>query len=258
MFEWLQKEIAAINTPGFHVVDGPADRELRDVVMQSDLSLPPSYWEFVLTFGNAKLYLKTGSQSYRIGVFAGPKEARLNDGTRIYHIGFHDGASVYLKPEYDLTKTSVFEFESDSEEKVADGFDEWLTASCSCARSSYGKEKWAEILRGPKPFTAEEMGVVEARRRIRWRVLGIDANENHIFEITNVSARRLEKLTVGVRSKDRRLNGALVLQIGHVGPGEMEIIHVGCYRGLLSPREVEVFALPDPQPQDRGRYAELE
>jgi hypothetical protein len=257
MFEWLEQEISAIKTPRFHVVDGPVEAKLREAVMQSDLPLPPSYREFVLKFGNAKLYRMPRCDSYRIGVFAGPREATLSDGARIYHLGFHDGASVYVKPGSNSTELPIFEFESGSEEKVADDFAEWLRESCAHARNTYGKEKWAEIVRGPEPFTVEEQEVIEARRAIQWRVLGIDADGNHIFEMTNASRRALPVLTVGVRSKDRRLNGAVLLKIEHIGPGQTGTVNAGCYKGLVSPREIEVFALPDPQPEDRERYVEL-
>jgi len=70
MFEWLEQEISAVRTPRFHVVDGPVEAKLRQAVMQSGLLLPPSYREFVLNFGNAKLYRRAQSNSYRIGVFA--------------------------------------------------------------------------------------------------------------------------------------------------------------------------------------------
>jgi hypothetical protein len=257
MFEWLEQEIFAIKTPRFHVVDGPAEAKLREAVRQSNLPLPPAYREFVLKFGNAKLYRMAASDSYRIGIFAGPKEATLADGTGIYHLGFHDGASVYVKPEPNSTVLPIFEFESGSEEKVADDFGGWLTESCVQARSAYGREKWAEIVRGPEPFTAEENEVIEARRLIQWRVLGIDAEGNHIFELVNAGSRTLPVLTVGVRSKDRRLNGAVLLKIGHIRPGQTGIVHTDCYKDLMSPRDIEIFALPDPQPEDREQYAEL-
>jgi hypothetical protein len=257
MFEWLEQEISAIKTPRFHVVDGPIKAKLQEAVMQSSLPLPPSYREFVLKFGNAKLYRRTQNDSYRIGVFAGPREATLNDGSRIYHLGFHDGASVYVKSESSSTELPVFEFESGSEEKIADDFEEWLRESCAHARNTYGKEKWAEIIRGPEPFTVEEQELIEARRAIQWRVLGIDADGNHIFEVTNASGQALPVLTVGVHSKDRWLNGAVRLKIGHIGPGQTGIVHADCYKDLVSPHEIEVFALPDPQPEDRERYTEL-
>lgn len=257
MFEWLEQEVSVIKTPRFHVVDGPAGAKLREAVTQPGLPLPPSYREFVLKFGNAKLYHRGESDSYRIGVFAGPRAATLHDGVRICHLGFHDGASVYVKPGSGSTELPVFEFQSGPEEEVADSFEEWLRESCAYARNAYGEEKWAEIVRGPEPFTVEERDVIEARRAIRWRVLGFDADENHILEVTNASGRVLPVLTLGVRSQDRRLNGAVLLKIGHIGPGQTAILHVDCYKSLLPSREIEIFAMPDPRPEERERYAEL-
>lgn len=258
MFEWLEREISTIKTPRFHVVDGPPDAKLRAAVIQSNLPIPSSYKEFILKFGNAKLYRRAQNDSYRLGVLAAPKEEALSDGTCIYQIGFHDGARVYVKPATDLAEFPIFEFELDSKEKVADDFDEWLMASCAHARSAYGKEKWAEIMRGPEPFSPDEEEVVEARRQIRWRVLGIDPVGNHVFEVTNAGSRRLPALTVGVRSRNGRLNGAIRLKIGHIGPGETAVLHRECYKDLMPPHEIEAFALPDPRPEDRDRYGEFE
>jgi hypothetical protein len=124
MFEWLEEEISAIKTPRFHLVDGPANAELRDAVMQSSLPLPSSYREFVLKFGNAKLYRRARNDSYQVHVYAGPREGTLNDGTRLYHLGSHDGASVYVKPDPNSAKLPIFEFEDDSEEQVAESFEQ--------------------------------------------------------------------------------------------------------------------------------------
>ena len=257
MFEWLQSEIEAVKTPRFHVVDGPADSKLRAAIVQSDLQLPEAYKQFVLTFGNARLYRNARNHSYRIGIFAGPRESTLNDENRIYHLGFHDGASVYVKPEAGSVKLPIFESELDEEEKVADNFEEWLTASCARARNSFGKRQWNEILHGPRPFTPEEQVLLATRRQIQWRVLGIDGNGDHIFEVTNAATRALPVLTVGIRSKDRRLNGAIPLDIGHIGPGETGVLHRDCYKAQKPPSEIEAFPLPDPQPEDRDYYWEF-
>jgi hypothetical protein len=257
MFEWLEEEISQIKTPRFHMVDGPTKGKLQEAVIQSSLLVPVSYMEFVLKFGNAKLYHRVESDSYKVGVFAGPREAKLNDGTRILHLGFHDGASAYVKPASNSVEIPIYEFESGPEKRMSSSFEDWLTASCAQARESYGKKEWAEIVRGPIPFTPMEEEIIEARRRIRWRVVGIDPNRNHIFEVTNMGSRALPFLTVGVRSKNGRLNGTVRLKIGHVGPGQTAVLHVGCYKGLVPPDEIEVFALPDPRPEDRARYAEL-
>jgi hypothetical protein len=256
MFDWLEKELSAIKTPRFHVTDGPVDAELRKAVIQSNLPLPRSYREFVLRFGNTKLYRRAQSESYQLGVFAGPRAATLSDGTSIHHLGFHDGASVYVKSAPHAGEPPIFEFE-ESEERVSESFEEWLTAGCARARNSYGDANWTAILRGPEPFTARENEMIAARRQIHWRVQGIDANGNHVFEVTNDSSRAFSTLKVGVRSKDRRLNGAVLLKIGHIGPSKTGVLHVDCYSNLVSLGEIEVFAVPDPQPEDREQYPEL-
>jgi hypothetical protein len=256
MFEWLEQEISAIKTPGFHSVDGPVDEKLREAIVASPLQLPFSYRQFVLKFGNARLYRNTENNSYRVGVFASPKASVLKDGTTIYHLGFHDGASVYIKPSFDAAAVPIFEYEED-EEKVATSFDEWLKESCIDARKSYNSKAWAQILNGPKPFTPEENEIIKTRQLIHWKVLGVDVKGDHIFEVMNQGQQSLPAITVGIRSKDGRLNGAVRLNTSRIGPGQKEILHVNCYKELISPEQVEAFALPDPKPEDRSYYWEF-
>lgn len=256
MFEWLERELSAVKTPRFHLVDGPADEKLCCSVLESGLPLPPSYKEFVLKFGNARLYRVARNDSYLIGVFAGPRIRTQKDGSQVCVIGFHDSANVYVDPVADVT-FPIFEVELNSVEKVADDFEEWLSSSCASARRTYGKEKWDEILRGPEPFTPEEEVVVETRRKLHWRLLGIDNDGNHMFEVTNTAGRSLPVLTVGLRSRDRMLDGAVSLKVGHISPGETAVIHAGCYKGLILAEEIEAFSLPDPRPEDRDRYHEF-
>ena len=258
MFDWLELEISAIKTPRFHRIDGPVDEELRDAIVQTNLPVPASYREFVLKFGNARLYRDAHNDSYQVGVFAGPRLSTLSGGTHIYHLGFHDGASVYVKPPSVSEEYPIFEFETGLEQIVAEDFEEWLEASCADARNSYGKMQWAEILRGPKPFTAEEKEIIDTRRRIQWRVLAIDSNGDHILEVTNTGIHVLPFLKIGVRSTDGRLNGGVRLDIGHIGPGQTGLLHVDCYKDLKQPQQLELFSLPDPKPEDRARYPELE
>lgn len=257
MFEWLEQEISAVKTCRFHVVDGPADAKLREAIVGTNFPMPSAYKEFVLKFGNAKLYRNARNDSYKMGVFAGPREAVLENGTPVYHIGFHDGASAYMKGLSKSDAFQIFEFDSGLEEKVASGFEEWLSTRCATARSKYGKAKWADILRGPKPFDEKEKEIIEARRLMCWRVLEINADGDHIFEITNAGQRVLTALTIGVRSKDGRLNGAVRLNVANVSPGQTAQLQASCYKNLVPPQEIEIFALPEPKPEDRDYYWEL-
>lgn len=257
MYEWLEQEIAAIHTPRFHLVDGPASAEMQEIILRSGLPVPASYMQFVLKFGNAKLYRDVRHNRYEIGVFAAPRVSTLADGTQLYHIGFHDGASVYIKPGENLDTLPIYEFEAGEEDRAADDFEDWLKESCTKARLKFNEAEWTRIVLGPAPFSAQEEEVIKARRSIQWHVRGIDPEGNHIIEVTNAGTRILPILKVGVRSKDGRLNGAALLKIGGLGPGETTILHMDCYRGLRKPEELELFSLPDPQPEDRLLYPEL-
>jgi hypothetical protein len=112
LYELLECEILAIKTPRFHVVDGPADETLKESISLSGAPVPVSYMEFVQKFGNAKLYRDARRGSYRIGVFGAPRMMILDDGSRIYHLGFEDGASVYVKDGDELASIPIFRWES--------------------------------------------------------------------------------------------------------------------------------------------------
>ncbi len=133
MYEWLESEILEIKTPRFHVVDGPADDALKESIVVSGALVPVNYMEFVLKFGSAKLYRDGRRGSYRIGVFGAPSLVLPH----LLHIGFDDGASVYVKDVGELTSIPIFQWESGSEDKVADDFAEWIKQSCSKARREF-------------------------------------------------------------------------------------------------------------------------
>ena len=90
MFEWLDQELAEIRTKRFHFVDGTASDALRDSVLSSPLPAPPSYVQFVLRFGNAKLYRMTGLNLYWIRVLAAPQEVDSRVGEPRLYIGGYD------------------------------------------------------------------------------------------------------------------------------------------------------------------------
>jgi len=254
MFEWLLDEIAAIQTPKFHIIDGPADTELSNAIFNSHLHVPESYREFVLSFGNARLYRQSRC-GYMVGVFAGPRSAKPGELASMYQIGFNDGQAIYLG--CDGGGWAIFQGGRGPARKVAEGFDEWLEASCEVARDKYSPEQWEQVLNGPRPFSDDEERIIATRKRFEWQVLEVDESGDRIIAVRNCGYCSLPALTVGVRSNDGRLNGAVQLSVGHVMPGEGAILHAPCYKDLFLPRETELFSLPDPQPEDRAYYAEF-
>jgi hypothetical protein len=258
MFEWLEKEIADIKTRKFHIVDGPADETLRQAVENCDLPIPRSYKEFVLRFGNAKLYRKLSY--YKVGVLASPREERYKEGGEVFHrVGHYDSNSAYFKDSLlrEGEETPVFEGGEDRMHQVADSFEAWLTKRCKAARGKYNKRQWAEIVAGPLPFTTEEHRIVEARRRFTCRAVGVTQEGKFLFEVHNGSRMMLPFLSIGVRSKDNCLQGGIWLPVSRVRPGQTAVVEHEVYKGMADPSGIEVFVLPDPEPEDRERFWEF-
>jgi hypothetical protein len=263
MFEWLVQEMARIRTRKFHLVDGPAPPEFRQAVQESAVPVPPSYEEFVLRFGNARLYRQGGV--YLVQVFGGPREARADEGEPLLHFGRTDMAMAYFKEALLVHggESPVFEWHQEQGlQKTADGFEPWLKARCAAARSLFKKKQWEAIERGPLPFSEREKAIVEARKHFRWRVVGVAPSGRLRFEVHNGSAMTLPYLSVGVRGelrppKSGPLNGGVWLPVSSVSPGETRIVEKDCYKDLVDPKDVEVFEQPDPEPEDRDRYWEF-
>jgi hypothetical protein len=112
-------------------------------------------------------------------------------------------------------------------------------------------------LRGPPPFTAEELAVVQARRQFSWRLVVVTSSGEVIYEVTNVSDRHLPFLSIGIRGKVGNLQGGVWLIVGHIAPGQTAVVAKDTYRGLLDPDDVEAYPLPDPEPEERARYWEF-
>jgi len=259
MFEWLDKELAEIKTPKFHLIDGPAADDLRQAVESSDFPIPPSYKAFVLQYGNAKLY-RTGSY-YKVVVFGGPREAESNDNEVLIHFGKTHTSLAYFKESLLVAgqESPVFEWSGPDGglRQSAAGFEEWLAKKCKAARKQFGREEWSSILKGPKPFTEEELAVVEARKRFRWQIVGVAENDDMQFEVHNGSDRTLPYLTIGVRGKHGQVQGGVWLPVSHIGPGQSAVVEKDCYKRHLAPEDVEAFNEPDPEPEDRDRYWEF-
>ena len=258
MFEWLEQELRTIKTKRFHVVDGPTDPAQQAAVAENGVPVPGSYQEFVRRFGNAKLYKKMGY--YLAGVVAPPmEEEEFREGERLYRIGHYQSSDAYFKAALlrGTDEVPVFEGHGGRWVQVADSFEAWLTKRCRAARKTYSKAEWAKVVAGPPPFSPEEHRIVEARRRFTWRLKGVTPHQSLLIEVTNGSEMVLPYLSIGVRWKDNSLEGGIWLPVSHVHPGQTAVVEHKGYSSEADPKEVEVFSLPDPEPEDRGRYWEF-
>ena len=263
MFEWLVDEIAQIKTRKFHLVDGPASADFRDAVESCDFPLPPSYREFVLRFGNAKLYRY--SSNYYLTIFADPLDATSPKNESFIQFGRTWISNAYFKESLlsPGRESPVFESFANGTRQTASGFEDWINAKSRAAKRRFKKKDWKAIEKGPAPFTEHERAVVEARKLYRWRVVGIAPNEDLRFEVHNGSSMNLPYLSIGIRGKLRPpqngpLEGGAFLPVASIGPGETQIVEFYCYKNYISPRDTEAFELPDPGPEDRNEYWEFQ
>lgn len=259
MYDWLQQEIQTIKTRRFHVVDGPADAALREAVESSDAPIPRSYKEFVLRFGNAKLYREL--DYYIVGVLASPRTEQSDSGDESYRIGHYQSSDAYFRVALlrGDDEAPVFEGHGGRLVQVAKGFEEWLRKRCRTARSKYSKREWERIVSGPPPFNAEECTIRKARRLFSCRATGFVSPNHMSFEVFNGSDMVLPYLSVGVQweSDAGELQGGIWLPVSHIGPGQAGTVEHEVYEGMADAKRVEVFVLPDPGPEERERYWEF-
>lgn len=258
MFNWLTDEMASVKTNKFYVVDGPLSDEQRELFEQAALPFPPSYKEFVNQFGNAKLYRQ--GAVYLVQVFAVPERAQSERGEPLLYFGRTDLALAYFNESLLVmgSESPVFEWRHEQGlVRAANGFEEWLKSRCDAAKRLFTKKRWQQIEKGPPPFSQQEQGILEARRKFRWRVVGVATNGNIRFEVHNGSAMVLPYLSIGVRGKRGKVDGGIWLPVSSVKPGNTLVIEKDCYKDLLHPDDVEVFEQPDPGPEDRDRYWEF-
>lgn len=261
MYEWLDEEIATINTKNFHVIDIHKKDELLSLPAESFSLLPPSYIAFVSKYGLAKLYGE-GGYSYQIGVLSSPETIKFKSGETLLIIGHYDDSKAYFK--YSLlakgSDSPVFEWADEGLEKIANSFEEWITIRAEDARDSYSEEEWEEIINGPKPFSSEEEQIIQARKKITWELIGFTDDNNLIIKVKNNSNLTLPYLTIGFQGKYDKHNsmrGAIWLDVSQVIPGqESVLVHPG-YKEIVDRENIELYQLPDPIPEDRSRFWEF-
>ncbi len=263
MYDWLAREISAVKEQKFFVVDGPADRKLRRAIQRSTLSAPNSYKEFVLRFGNCKLYrMDNEIDRYHLEVFASMREAETVDKQDLLLIGSFGGRPAYFKATVLAADDDcpVFEWVVGPHsylQQAATSFGEWITKRAQQARKKYGQRRWKAILAGPEPWTAQERRIVKARKRFRWQIVGVAKNRNVKFKVHNGSDMVLPYLSIGIDNKDSTLGGGVELPIASIRPGQTKTVEIDCYKSLVSPEEIVAYDYPTPGPEDRHRYAEF-
>lgn len=257
MYDWLKHETDQVRTRGFHKFAGrPSDEEATGFRIEL-ASFPNSYIDFIITFGESELYREWQRDKYGMRIFGRPRQvADVRGGDALFHVGWCDRGNAYFRAaELSRATEAPVWLGRGAGLSRAGGFETWLTDTSSRLRRAYGKRGWANVVRGPAPFSEREREVVEARRKFAWRAAGLDPNGNVRFVVTNGSSTTLPGLSIGVRAPD--FVGGVALPVGALAPGATREFSVDCYRDLLDPGAIEFFAYPDPEPENRGEYWEL-
>jgi hypothetical protein len=254
MFEWLDQELSQIKNKKFHVIHNPSTTTVTEVDRNI---LPPSYLAFVEKYGGAKLYRKDGY--YQVGILDSPVPLILSNNENLLCIGHYLSSQACFKQSQLALRQEapIFEWNGQSLRRVADSFEQWLTKRAADARKSYIKTQWKEIMSGPKPFNADEQSIVDARRQISWRLAGFNDNGDARIAVKNNSNIVLPYLSIGARSKDNTIEGRIWLNIADVQPGEERIIEHPGYKDQIARNNLELFPLPDPEPEDRSSFWEF-
>lgn len=256
-FDWLDREIAEINTPKFFSFNALSSDDTARVVHHSP-RLPDTYCEFVCRFGFARLYRQ--HVGYSLGVRGVPSRVTSSSAEELLCIGHYQYRAAYFKVEALRRHGNSPVFESASSSSLVqygEGFAAWLKHRAGEVRAAVGPKMWAALIRGPRPFTAKEQQVVSTRAQFRWQALEPTEEGDLAARITNNSTHLLPYFTIGVRDKRGGFEGRVWLPVGHIGPGNSEVVHHQAYRTHIPPRFREFFEVGPPGPEDREHYWEF-
>jgi hypothetical protein len=252
-FDWLREELLTIRNRKFHIVQGPSAKygwRRHGWPAQP----PESYSEFMTEFGAAQLYRELSYWLLR--VYKRPIVRADRTGCEFLAFGgFGSGMAYFRRSDLGRGAIPVYETRGPSGLFITSGsFEGWLVSKSRAARKHYTKTEWIEVLRGPDPFTPQELEIVAARRKYEWALLRVSGTARMTFRVTNHSDRRLPFLTIGVRGPN--LIGGIWLAVSEIGPGETRVVEHDAYQ-CTRPETQEAFAVPDPWPEDRERYWEF-
>lgn len=248
MFDWLVRDLRCIQTAKFHLVSGTEDRHLRQLIESVNINYPNDYRQFVIDFGSGRFF-RQSLFGYKLGVLSTPRV--FCDSDELFQIGYDDGSPVCFSTQ------SEGLYLKGLASPIAPNFDSWLKSSYEKYRAQYSDKDWLSILKGPQTFSALEDSIVNARNDYHWLDLGIDESGDRIIQVTNHSSIFIPCLSLGVRSSDERLNGAIIIDVSGLCPGDTEIYPHTCYKKFYPPSDISLYDLPAPGPEDRQYLAEL-
>lgn len=260
--DWLRQECQSIGSRRFHIFEPVESADLRYEHAGRSVDLGSDYADFLKEFGYARLFTDhNDAPVVSVYPLKAYRRHTCDDGKTYVGFGFRAGQSVYFDEATILAggSSQVYLVNRKSGRVLNDGFSAWLDDAYQWAKAKHSPAQWRRIVAGPAPFTAEELSVVEARRRFEWAHVGFSNSGDAIFRVANHSSRRLPWLSIGVQGKGGSvLVGGAWLDVGKIGPGETAFVEAHCYKDRISPDQLETHDLPEPIPEKRECYREFE
>jgi hypothetical protein len=262
-FDFIHEAMKEVAYPRFFHTQPLTDFERKrlDALPQ----LPPSYVEFLNTFGRARFFRELDRDTHYLLVSPPPDKMHFYGDSYMMDVAATDSTRVLFKfselacgaepPLYDI----ALGIAPASPRRRADSFMGWLTRAWERGRRRYNRKAWASVIAGPMPFTPDENRIVAIRRAFSWRQLPA-YNGMVSIEFTNSSDGRLSRYSIGVRDKyGLRMVGGFWVDVAHVAPGTTEVVHVplGGYSHLLTAENSLLFDKGDPRPESRGDFWEF-
>jgi hypothetical protein len=211
------------------------------------------YADFLRSHGAVRMFPR--GRAYRLHVTPTLQKVRRDDHD-LLELGNDDGEPVYFLAHDSDGEPRVYTVFEGELEEVGASFDEWFASACERIRNSYSDEEWKALLDGPSAFSSRERAVIEARRKFDVSIEGIEPDKRVRLRVHNGSELTLPWLTVGVRSTNPPLEGALWLDVSNIKPGTTATLTVDAYRDQVDPANIEL-ELRDPRPEDRKSFREL-
>jgi hypothetical protein len=265
-YDWFKKEAVAIRLRKFFDFEpGPAS----DLTLFEDLygPLPADYREFVQEFGQARLFRHQSHPWHCMLVFAPPRAQPLEAAGRgkgarpaiRIEVGHHiNSGSAWFQWDGGVFAKggAIFAGHSCQPARVIPSFEDWLKKSFFSSKKLYSKTDWQAALKPAPPFSEREKQIVEALPNFGFKKVGVSASGDIVVHVQNNSSIELPFLTLGVRGESG-MEGAVAFRTRGILPGMSGIIEQDAYRGSMDPQQVELFRLPQPEPEDRPYYFEL-
>lgn len=259
-FDWFERDLMEIRSRGFHILEPVLPEDLR-YNSEIEVAVTGDYAVFLEKFGYARLFT-----DYRdapvVSIYPLKRDRRFtcDDGKSYIGFAFRGGQSVFFEEAAIVAgeASRVFSVSKKKATELYPGFSEWFFAAYTWAKSKYSAKQWASIVKGPAPFSEQEVAVVDARRHFEWKLVGFSDDGDALIEVSNNSTMVLPYLTIGVSGVGQTiLVGGAWLDIGHIKPGSRAVVKVDCYKDQIPADLLELFPRPDPIPEKKEAYWEF-